>query len=278
MSEYFEGWYIKEKTNNGNIILIPYICKNKKSQKGGLQLICENTVYSFVSDNCNFDRLNEILSIDKSVFTKDGFMLNISNDKLCIVGSISFYSPQKLKNDIMGPFRFIKHMECSHSVFHMSHKAAGKLTVNGKEYAFNGQKGYFEGDRGKSFPKKYAWTQGQCENADVMIAAAEIPLFGSSFFGTIAAVKTPKKEYIFATYNGAKAISASDEELSIKKGNYVLTAKRLSGESVELLSPKNGNMTESIYEYPCCTVRFTLKLCGIVILEFTDDFSGYEFF
>ena len=49
---------------------------------------------------------------------------------------------------------FIPFMECRHSVWSMRHLVNGELSVNGKRYSFQNALGYWEGDRGSSFPKE----------------------------------------------------------------------------------------------------------------------------
>ena len=56
--------------------------------------------------------------------------------------------------DIMVPFRWVPGMECRHSVFSMKHSVNGEIRINGKSYLFHHGTGYWEGDRGRSFPEK----------------------------------------------------------------------------------------------------------------------------
>ena len=46
-----------------------------------------------------------------------------------------------LKSDIMGPFRFLPGMECSHGVISMGHTLEGTLTLNGAVLDFAGGTG-----------------------------------------------------------------------------------------------------------------------------------------
>lgn len=73
-----------------------------------------------------------------------------------------------LRSDIMGPFRFLPGMECSHGVISMGHSLEGKLDLNGKRIDFSGGTGYVETDRGRSFPSAYLWTQCTVRQPDAL--------------------------------------------------------------------------------------------------------------
>ncbi|MGN0978195.1 MAG: hypothetical protein ACI4PH_09090 [Faecousia sp.] len=48
--------------------------------------------------------------------------------------------------------------------------------------------GYMEGDRGYSFPRKYAWTQCSFPDGALMLSIADIPVGGFHFTGVIGIV------------------------------------------------------------------------------------------
>lgn len=50
--------------------------------------------------------------------------------------------------------------------------------VNGREYSFRSAWGYWEGDRGRSFPREYVWTQCCFRGGSLMLSVADIPLPG----------------------------------------------------------------------------------------------------
>ena len=70
----------------------------------------------------------------------------------------------------------------------MLHSVSGSIWVNGREYSFEDGRGYWEGDRGRSFPKKYVWTQCSFPDGSLMLSAADIPLAGIHFTGVIGNV------------------------------------------------------------------------------------------
>lgn len=105
----------------------------------------------------------------------------------------------------MGPFRYVPFLQCRHSVFSMRHSVHGQFCVNGTTYIFQNATGYIEGDRGYSFPRKYAWTQCSFPGGALMLSIADIPFCGFHFTGIISIVHLQGKEYRLATYLGAKA-------------------------------------------------------------------------
>lgn len=104
-------------------------------------------------------------------------------------GAVGFGAFTRLVSDIMGPFRFLPGMECSHGVISMTHALEGALSINGRTLDFTGGTGYIETDRGRSFPRAYLWAQ--CAwggHSGFMLSAATIPLPLGGFTGCICAL------------------------------------------------------------------------------------------
>jgi hypothetical protein len=102
-------------------------------------------------------------------------------------GDLRYTAPARPRSDIMGPFSFLP-MECRHSVFSMRHGVSGTLRLNGRLLDFEGGTGYIEGDRGRSFPKRYLWTQCSFPEGALMLSVADIPFAGARFTGIIGFV------------------------------------------------------------------------------------------
>ncbi len=275
MNGYFEGWYLKQTGKDGTVAIIPSFCQRRGKIVSNIQIITDESSINFEYGNCKIDRKNGVMSIGRSIFTKHGFILDAEGEHTAF-GSIKFSKLTPPCRDIMGPFGLLPNMECKHSVFSMFHSTSGSLTIDGKTYDFNGGRGYFEGDRGKSFPEKYVWTQGANDKYSVMMAAATIPI-GSGFTGVIASVMTPKREYRFATYNGAKLVYANENGFCIRRGNTQLTAEQQSSNPRPLAAPKAGALTRTIHESPSCRVRYKLTSMGCVLNDFYDDTASFEF-
>lgn len=89
-----------------------------------------------------------------------------------------YFKCQSDTQTLAWPFKYVPFMECRHSVWSMRHSVSGTVYINGQEYSFQNAWGYWEGDRGHSFPKEYLWTQCCFDGGSLMLSVAEIPIAG----------------------------------------------------------------------------------------------------
>ena len=178
--------------------------------------------------------------------------------------------------DIMGPFRFIPFMECRHSVFSLAHRVNGHITVNGKCYYFRDGTGYMEGDCGRSFPRRYLWTQANIGGNSVMLSVADIPFGGIHFSGCIASVYLRGEEYRFATYLGAQIQALHDGQVVIRQGSDILAARLLEPAPHPLYAPRFGDMSRVIHESPSCKVQYIFKKRKNVLLNAVTSQASFE--
>ena len=150
----FYGWYFKCQSQTQTLSIIPALHEGCSS----IQLITENEVWNVTFSKEAFCRTRKQIKIGENYFNENGLLLSVNTDEVQIEGKLKFGKITPLKYDIMGPFAFVPFMECRHSVWSMFHKVWGVIVINGKKYKFEGDNGYWEGDRGTSFPKTYAWT------------------------------------------------------------------------------------------------------------------------
>ena len=226
MSVYFEGWYFKQQTARDMIAVIPAFHTDSAGKRtGSVQVITpENSYYvSLPGESMHIDRQALVLRAGDSEFSLRGMTLNLQGDGLTAVGRLNYRSAVMPRGDIMGPFKFIPFMECRHSVFSLTHQVTGSLTVNGRLYDFSDGVGYMEGDRGRSFPKRYVWAQ--CSWSDggpcaLMLSAADVRPLGREFVGVIGFVYLYGREIRIATYLGAKTVSVGGGKLVVQQGGY----------------------------------------------------------
>lgn len=76
-----------------------------------------------------------------NLFNRKGVWLDLRAPGLTLRGEVRYGPFTPLKSDIMGPFRFLPAMECSHGVLSMGHRLEGGLTLNGRELVFDGGHG-----------------------------------------------------------------------------------------------------------------------------------------
>lgn len=177
----------------------------------------------------------------------------------------------------MGPFKFVPFMQCRHSVYSMCHKIVGEITVNDQLYNFENGIGYVEGDCGRSFPKKYIWTQCCFENNSLMLSVADIPFLGFHFTGIIGVILLNGKEYRIATYLGARIKQVKKNIVTLKQGNFEFTAKLLNKNAHPLAAPSNGDMCRTIHESAACEAYYRFLHKDRVLCEFTTYEASFEF-
>ena len=280
--EYFEGWYLKHQKGARTLALIPGI---QISRRGGrsafLQVITNQNAYYIDFPIEEFEPGDGFhVKIGSNTFGAEGISLDVDTSELKLWGRLRYGPLLPVRYDIMGPFKAVPFMECSHGVLSMYHHLEGSLCLNGETLDFQGGTGYIEKDRGRSFPKSYLWTQ--CNSFDgfpcsVMASVAEIPLGGLRFPGCICAVRTKEREYRLATYLGGKAEVWRDGLLILSQGKYRLTAEVLQGCPQALRAPQRGNMERTIHEHAACRMRFRFTKNGETVFDLESASAGFEF-
>ena len=221
------------------------------------------------------DRL--FVQIGENTFSEQGIRIGIQKDDLSLRGNVSFGPLPSIGSDIMGPFRWLPNMECSHSVISMRHRLNGYLILNGEKLDYNGGLGYIEADRGRSFPKKYLWTQCCWEEFSIMLSIATIPISKMRFTGCICAIVHDGREYRIATYKGAKVAEWSADRAVILQGKYRLEVELLKQSAQPLRAPADGEMCRTVRESLCAAVHYCLWERDELIMDKISDKAGYEY-
>lgn len=281
--KYFKGWYFKARSETQAIALIPATHTNGNADTfASIQIISDSGSWCawFPKEqfSCNGNKLQ--ITIDGNRFASKGLELNIRTDAVTASGRLEFGPLLPIRYDIMGPFKYVPFMECRHSVFSLTHTVNGILSINGEAYRFDDGTGYIEGDRGRSFPKSYAWTQ--CNFFDrspgcIMLSVAEIPFLAMRFTGIIGVILWRGREYRIATYLGAKAVHIGDGELLISQGRFSITAKLIQKQGRPLFAPVGGGMERFIRESLSCTVYYSFKESGNLLFEFQTEIASFEY-
>ena len=274
---YFKGWYFKCSTQDKTIAFVPayHYSNNKKS--ASLQIITDDKALNIPFDKLEYTEKPLYVKIGNCIFSHEGIILNFNGDGLKLEGKLCFEGLSPIRYDIMGPFKYVPFMQCRHSVFSMSHKINGEIMVNDQLYYFENGTGYIEGDCGRSFPKKYIWTQCCFENNSLMLSVADIPFLGIRFTGIIGVVLLNGKEYRIATYLGAKVKQVDKNTVTIKQGSFEFTAKLLKKNAQPLAAPTNGDMCRTIHESASCEAYYRFCHENKVLFEFTTDKASFEF-
>ena len=279
MKNYFCGWYFKCQSDAQTLAVIPAVHTANGVRSGCVQIISDR-------DNWNVPLSGQRLHMRRDVpcavlgdsrFQKDGFVLSLHTPSVSAVGSVRFEALSPIRYDIMGPFRCVPFLECRHSVFSMRHRVTGWLRINETDYIFSNDAGYIEGDRGRSFPKRYVWTQCCFAGGSLMLSAADIPLGPVSFTGIICVVLLRGREYRLATYLGAKVVRIGGGAITIRQGDFTLTAALLDKTARPLQAPVNGAMVRLVRENAACRARYLFTKGKETLLSLETANASFEY-
>ena len=277
MRNTFYGWYLKCQTDDQTLAVIPAVHRAGRKCTCSIQIITEHDAWTipFPADACR--RSGKSFSIGENQFGEGGIRLAVGTPEVVAEGKLEFGPLSPLKYDIMGPFAFVPFMECRHSVWSMRHSVRGTVHINGREYSFDKGWGYWEGDRGRSFPKEYAWTQCCFYGGSLMLSVADIPLGGFRFTGVIAAVLWQGQEYRLATYLGARAVNIRNGRIRIVQGDMELEACLLEAAERPLKAPIMGDMTRTIHESAVCWASYQFRKAGQTLFSFETELASFEY-
>ena len=279
MNEFFCGWYFKCQSEERTLAVIPALHRSRGVQTYSIQLITDTGAWNvpFWQGSLRTHGSRPCAVIGANRFSGDGLQLDLHTANLSAVGSLRFHGLSPIRYDIMGPFRYVPFMECRHCVFSMRHAVNGSLRVNGRDYRFQDGVGYIEGDRGRSFPRRYVWTQCCFPAGSLMLSVAEIPLGPARFTGIIGIVQWQGREYRLATYLGACAEAIGDGGITVRQGSMALTARLLEKAAHPLLAPAHGAMTRIIREGAACRAQYRFVRNGQVLFDCETARASFEY-
>lgn len=243
--KYFEGWFFKASGEDLSFSAIAGISIVKQEKFAFVQVNYKKSYYQkFDFNDFSAEKDKLFIKIKDNIFSEKGIVLKLEDIEI----NVKFGGFEKLKGDIMGPFKC--GLPCCHKIISMAHDVRGFIRNNDETVSFTNANGYAEMDYGKSFPVKYAWIQ--CNNfnnitASLFFSAAKLKLI-FNFTGLICVLKINGKDHKFATYNFAKIKRLSENEIILKKGKKTLTIKYKSNGGNALFAPKNGGMADIIKE------------------------------
>ncbi len=277
MQGFFYGWYFKCQSSTQTLAVIPAVHQVGHKRTCSIQVITNQGTWTVDFPGKAFHCTNKSIRIGRNRFEEYGIRLAVRTPEVSIKGSLNFGMLTPLEYDIMGPFAMVPFMECRHSVYSMRHLVSGNVYINGQKYSFQNALGYWEGDRGRSFPKEYAWTQCLFEEGSLMLSVADIPIAGIHFTGIIGVVCWKGKEYRLATYLGAKAVQTKNKTLRIVQGSLSLEARLLEASGQPLKAPTRGDMVRTIHESAECKAYYRLREKGHTLFAFETDRASFEY-
>ena len=277
MHQSFGGWYYRIQSDTDTLAVIPAYHQTEDHPFCSVQMITKDQSWSVPFPWEAFRKNGDSMQIGPNYFGAHIIHLELKSGDLTAKGELRFGPLTPIKYDIMGPFRYVPFMECRHTIRSMRHTVSGSLEINGKIRSFQNALGYLEGDRGRSFPKHYVWTQCFFPGGSLVLSAAEIPMGPLGFTGTLAVVMWQGKEYRLATYLGAKVVHIGSGEVILRQGPWTLSAKLLARSGRPLLAPVHGDMVRTIHEHVICRAAYCFQNREQTLFQFTSDRAAFEY-
>lgn len=276
---YFRGWYFKCQNDTQTLAVIPAVHRSEGGGSSSVQVITDSGAWSFdfPLEEYREKKRGFGVSVGENAFDADGIRLCLRNSACTAEGSVRFGPLTPIRYDIMGPFKAVPLMECRHSVVSMGHSVTGRIKVNGEIFRFDNASGYIEGDRGRSFPREYIWTQCHFHGGSLMLSAADIPLLGLRFTGIIGVILWRGREHRLATYLGARAMRTGAREITVRQGDKRFTARLVEKKPHPLSAPANGQMSRTIHESAACVARYRFEIGGETVFDFSTDRASFEY-
>lgn len=279
---YFEGWYFKHQGEEGGLALIPAVHRARKGTwSASLQVITPWESRMIPYPIQAFSRWGDgvELRLGENWFSKDGVYLAVEEPGFSLKGELQYGPLAVPGEDIMGPFRRVPHMQCVHGILSMGHRVDGAVELNGQTLWFDKGRGYWETDRGRSFPKRYLWTQcawQERQRVSLMLAIAHIPMGLGSFTGIISEIFYAGESFRLATYRGAKVVRWGESGAEVRQGRLRLAAEVLEHRALPLQAPNGGSMSRTIHESLFATVRYRLWEGEKLLFDHTDPQASFE--
>ena len=277
MFGYFDGWYFKCESNTQTFAVIPAYHETQREGSCSIQIITKDGAWNIPYSKEAYKKGKDFIQIDDNYFGRKGLRLHIKTEDVCAIGRIEFGEISPLRYDIMGPFVLVPFMECRHSIYSMRYAICGNMCINHKQYDFSNGLGYWEGDRGKSFPKRYAWTQCMLPHGSVVLSVADIPLAGTQFIGMIGVVLWKGQEHRFATYLGGRVIFNQDGWLSVRQGRMTLDAKQIEKSHHPLNAPVTGEMVRTIHESLRAKAYYRFTIDETIVFAYKVENASFEY-
>lgn len=291
---YFEGWYYKQVSEDGNNILsvIPGISLSSGSHSfiqviDGISGITDYISFPVSDFHASWKTLD--LTIGDNQFTDKGMKLDLNGERFRIRGSISFintvpWNGNLISPGIMGWYSWVPFMECYHGVVSLDHDLEGSLLINERSIVFTGGNGYIEKDWGTSFPECWIWVQANCfeiPGTSFMLSIAKIPWLRSFFIGHLCFLLYQGKIYKFMSWNGARIsdLSKDDQQVNISLSGqkYILNIKIDRPKAGRIKAPVFGSMERYIKESVNATVGIQLTSNkDKIIFNGTSPHGGLE--
>lgn len=283
---YFEGWYFRLSSPERNLAVIPGISLAESDPHAFVQVIRgsggASSYTRFPLGEFSAGHSPFRIALKDNCFSLEEMRLDLPG----LRADLAFSRPRRwpaapLSPSSMGPYAFLRFLECYHGVILLAAGVRGSL--EGRRFA--GGSLYLEKDWGVGFPRGWVWMQCSSfeEPAVLTCSVARVPLKTRSFTGFIIGLLAAGKLYRFTTYNGAELTGLrsgdGEVEIAVRRGRQTLRlrARRARGApGTTLASPHEGAMGGRIVETLDAEIELELAEGGRSGFRATGRRAGLE--
>ncbi len=280
---YFEGWYYRLSSPDLNLAVIPGVSLASSDPHAFIQVIREGAgassytryhLHEFRASHAPFR-----IHLGDNIFSLEGLTLRLPDLRADLRFSQAARWPSSpLSPSSMGPYAFLRFLECYHGIILLSARTEGCLG----ERRIDGCSLYVEKDWGVGFPRGWVWMQSSFfpRPAVLTCSVARVPLRRRTFTGFILGLLIGGTLYRFTTYNGAELtrlrVSSSDVEIAVRRGKQTLKLRSLRAPGAPLASPLEGAMQGRIEETLAAEIEVELSENGQTRFHETGRHAGLE--
>ncbi len=283
---FFEGYFIKCSNKEEQLAIIPsFEVSSNGEVTGSIQLLAKDfSMYkAFETKNFNSNKNIFDVYIGDNEFNTKGVKLDFSTGNHKITGELKFgeFNPltsTKFAPTIMGPFSYLKFLDCYHFVVSTNHLVTGEIKIDDRVFTFNNDACYIEGDYGRAFPKEWFFAQGNSftnSNASFMIAIAK--LTKPKMLGNLGFIRDAKSglDLNLGSYYFTKIKSFTKtpkgHKVTLHHGDYTIYVETFVESTEKLLAPKNGRLTKVISEATEGTAQVQVYKRDLLIFRDTTN-------
>ncbi len=259
---FFEGYFIKCCNKTDQVIIIPCFEANAQGEvNASIQILTHGkSIYApFTTRNFTVAKNYFNVQIADNEFNNRGVKLDFTSGEHTVKGKLSFgdfspIKPTRYAPNIMGPFSYLKFMDCYHFVISTGHLVSGEIEIDGKVFTFENDSCYIEGDYGKGFPDEWFFCQGNCFGTKTSAMIAIAKLKKPKMTGLIGFVKDENSglDLVLGTYYLTKIKefkkTPTGHKLKLYHGDYTIYAETNITARERVLAPNRGRLVKYVNE------------------------------
>ncbi len=259
---FFEGYFIKCCNKHEQVAIIPaFEVNNHGEVTPSIQILTKGkTIYApFTTRNFTVAKNYFDVQIADNEFNNKGVKLDFTSGEHKVKGSLSFgdfnpIKPTRYAPNIMGPFSYLKFMDCYHFIISTGHLVTGELNIDGKLYTFNNDNCYIEGDYGKSFPDEWFFTQANCFGTKTSAMLSIAKLKKPKMTGIIGFIRDERSglDLVLGTYYMTKIKefkkTPNGHKVKLHHWDYTIYFETNVTSKEKLLAPSRGRLIKPVSE------------------------------